>query len=390
MTAIATKGTRRTRGREAGQSRERRVALILIPVAMLVIVGLGAILSASSVVAIRETGDHLYYFKRQVMWVAIGVGALLVTMRIPYRWYGRYAVALYALAIAGLVLTLIIGIERGGARRWLELGPITLQAAEFAKFATVTVLAAVLTRKQRWLAHLPHFVWPVSVILGIVGVLLLAQPDFGTFILIVAAAFAVMIASAAPLRYVIGLWALGVTMASALAFALPYRRARLVSFLDPMADPLGAGHQAVQSMVALGTGGWLGVGLGASRARWSFLPNAHTDFIFSIVAEETGLAGSLVIVLLFAILVVVGVRVALAAPDTFGRLLAMGIVAWISFQALINIGGVTAILPITGVPLPFVSSGGSAMIISLAAVGVLINIARSSGEGNTARSDSAR
>jgi cell division protein FtsW len=158
---------------------------------------------------------------------------------------------------------------------------------------------------------------------------------------------------------------------------MPYRKARIVSFLDPMADPLGAGHQAVQSLVALGTGGWFGVGLGASRARWSFLPNAHTDFIFAIIGEETGYAGALIVVVLFTLFTVVGVRIALKAHDSFGRLLAIGIVAWIAFQALINIGGVAAVLPITGVPLPFVSAGGNAMVVTLGAIGILVNIARS-------------
>jgi cell division protein FtsW len=159
---------------------------------------------------------------------------------------------------------------------------------------------------------------------------------------------------------------------------MDYRRDRITGFLDPFADPLGTGHQAVQSLVALGTGGWFGVGLGASRARWSFLPNAHTDFIFAIIGEETGFIGAILVILLFAVFAAVGIRIALTAGDTFGRLLAVGIVAWLTLQALINIGGVVAVLPITGVPLPFVSSGGNAMLVSLAAVGILINISRSS------------
>lgn len=368
----------RARADAAAQSRERHAVLLLVPVAMLLIVGLGAMLSASSVVGIREWGDHLWYFKKQLMWVGLGLAAFVVAVRIPYRAYRSIALLLYLLSVAALVATLFIGDERGGAQRWIEVGPVTIQAAEFAKFATVALLAAVLTKKERWLSHLPHFVWPVSIILGVVGVLLLAQPDFGTFLLITAAAFAVMMASAAPFRYVFGLWALGVAMATALAVALPYRRERITSFLDPMADPLNTGHQAVQSLVALGTGGWFGVGLGASRARWSFLPNAHTDFIFSIIGEETGLAGSMLVVVLFVMFAVVGTRIALQAPDKFGRLLATGIVAWLTFQALVNIGGVVGVLPITGVPLPFVSAGGNAMVVNLAAVGVLVNIARSS------------
>jgi cell division protein FtsW len=217
---------------------------------------------------------------------------------------------------------------------------------------------------------------PVAAILGVVSFFLLLQPDFGTALLIAAAAFAILFSSAAPVGYVVGLAGIAAVLGTAGAFAMDYRRERITGFLDPFADPLGTGHQAVQSLVALGTGGWFGVGLGASRARWSFLPNAHTDFIFAIIGEETGLIGAGLVIVLFAFFAGVGIRIALTAPDMFGRLLAVGIVAWLSFQALINVGGVVAVLPITGVPLPFVSSGGNAMIVSLAAVGILVNISR--------------
>jgi len=217
--------------------------------------------------------------------------------------------------------------------------------------------------------------------LGIVGGLLLLQPDLGTAVLIAASAFAVLTVSAAPLRHVIGLGTLGAGAAVALAFAAPYRARRVTSFLDSSADRLGDGFQAFQSLVALGTGGWFGVGLGASRARWSFLPNAHTDFIFAIIGEETGLAGSLAVIALFLAFSIVGTAVAMRAPDRLGRLLAVGIVSWISLQAIVNIGGVTRVLPITGVPLPFVSAGGSAMLANLFVVGVLLNIASSGRRG---------
>lgn len=359
------------------QAPERRSVLIIVPVVLLLVVGLGAMLSASSVVSIRETGDHLFYFKRQIMWVGMGIAALVITIRIPYHLYRRWALLIYLLGVAGLVATLLIGDVRGGAQRWIELGPLTLQTSEFAKLATMILLASVLAKKGAWLRQLPHFVVPVGAILGLVTVLLLLQPDFGATVIITASAFAVMAASAAPIGYVAGLAAVGAVLGSLGAVAMPYRKARIVSFLDPMADPLGAGHQAVQSLVALGTGGWFGVGLGASRARWSFLPNAHTDFIFAIIGEETGYAGALIVVVLFTLFTVVGVRIALKAHDSFGRLLAIGIVAWIAFQALINIGGVAAVLPITGVPLPFVSAGGNAMVVTLGAIGILVNIARS-------------
>ncbi len=368
----------RRRAASAGFVRERRSILLLVPIVLLLIVGLGAMLSASSVISIRETGDALFYIKRQVIWVGLGLAAFVIATRIPYRLYERFAVAIYVLAIAGLMATLLFGDVRGGAKRWIEVGPLTLQPSEFAKLATVIVLAAVLVRKGPLLRRLGHFFVPVAVIVGTVSVMLLLQPDFGTMLLIGAASLAVMLASTAPLGYVAGMATIGAVLAAVGALTRDYRRDRIIGFLDPFADPLNTGHQAVQSLVALGTGGWFGVGLGASRARWSFLPNAHTDFIFAIIGEETGFVGASLVIGLFALFGFLGIRVALRAPDRFGRLLAVGIVAWLSFQALVNVGGVVGALPITGVPLPFVSSGGNAMLVNLAAVGILFNIARSS------------
>ena len=370
----AARSVLKVRARQA--ARDRTAVMLLLPVATLLIVGLGAVLSSSSVVAIREGVDQWFYFKRQIIWVMVGVGALLVTVRISYRWYARMATAIFVIAVFGLLATLLIGDVRGGSRRWIELGPMTIQASEFAKFAQVAFLAAVLTRKEAYLGRFAHFFWPVAGSLTIIGTLLVMEPDLGTAVLITATSFAVLVASTAPLRFVLGLGMLGALIGSVMAYARPYRRARITAFLDPSSDPLGAGLQPIQSLVALGTGGWFGVGLGASRARWSFLPNAHTDFIFAIIGEEVGFAGAIVVVALFALFAITGLAIAYRAPDQFGRLLGVGIVAWLSIQALINIGGVAVVLPITGVPLPFVSSGGSAMVANLAAVGVLVNIAR--------------
>jgi cell division protein FtsW len=372
----APSGRRTAAARSAG---ERSAVFLLLPVAILLIIGLGALMSSSSVIGIRDNGDKLYYFKRQLLFLGGGMVTFLIAARVPYRWYRRVALPLLLVAVAGLVATLAIGEVRGGSRRWIDLGPISLQVSEFAKLAVVVFVADVMARKDRWLEVFGHVFWPVALALGSVGALLLAQPDLGTTLLIAGAVFAVLFASAAPARHVLKLALMGAVGAVLLAYAQPYRWERVTSFLDRDADPLGSGLQATQSLVALGTGGWLGVGLGSSRARWFFLPNAHTDFIFAIIGEETGLAGSLVVVALFALFAVVGTGVALRASDHFGRLLAVGIVAWISLQALVNMGGVTAVLPITGVPLPFVSSGGSAMLVNLAAVGVLVNIARSRG-----------
>jgi cell division protein FtsW len=354
---------------------------------ILLIIGLGALLSASSVLAIREGWSNLYYFNRQALFAGVGLVALVVGARVPYRFYQRAALPIFLLAIAGLVLTMLIGDVRNGSQRWIQLGPITLQASEYAKFAVVVMLATILTRKAAYLSSFFHVFWPVTATLGSIGALLMLQPDFGTTMLIAASAFTVLLVSSARIRDLLALLLLGSGLAGVLAVAAPYRLERLTSFLDPNVDVLGLGYHAHQSLVALGTGGWFGVGLGASRARWSFLPNAHSDFIFSIIGEETGLAGGLAVIALFVVVALVGVTIALRSKDEFGRLLAIGLVSWLTFQALVNIGGVIKVLPITGVPLPFVSAGGSAMIANLFVIGVLVNIARISGASSAAGSD---
>lgn len=369
----------RAANRSAGS---RRSVFLLVIVAMLLTIGLGAMLSASSVISIQSTDAQFDLFTKQVMWVGLGLAALVITSFVPYQMWRKFALPIYTLVIVGLVVTLVIGDTRGGATRWIVLGPatnpITIQFAEFAKFATLSLLAAVLTKKGALLRDIRHFVVPVVAILGTVSLLLLAQPDFGGILLIVIPAFVMLAASRVPLRFVLALAGLGAMTMTVLAVSADYREERLRGFLAPFDNALGSGLQAVQSMVALGTGGMFGVGLGQSRARWSWLPNAHTDFIFAIIGEETGFAGAISVVLLFALIAVVGVSIAYRAPDMYGRLLAIGIVAWLSIQALINIGGVVAVLPITGVPLPFISAGGNAMLAGLAAVGVLVNISRSS------------
>lgn len=354
----------------------RNATVLLAVVAILIVIGLGATLSASSVVSIAQSGDRLLFFKRQLMWIGFGTALLLIGSRVPYHFWRRIAVPLLGLAIAGLFAVLAFGVSTGGARRWLVVGPISIQPSEFAKFAVVVFLAAIMTKKEKVLGEFLHFFVPVAASLGLVGGLVLLQPDLGTALIIASAAFAVMAMSAAPLRYVALSGVTGGGLALLLAYSSPYRWQRITAFLDPWSDQLGSGFQLIQSYLALGTGGLFGVGLGASRARWSFLPNAHTDFIFSIIGEETGFAGGIVVFLLFAVLGVVGLAITWRAPDRFGRLLGAGIVVWISTQALVNIGGVIGVLPITGITLPFVSVGGSAMLMSMASMGVLINIAR--------------
>lgn len=365
---------RTIRAHEKGVSRT--ILSLLVPVALLVVVGLGAILSASSVVGLREAGDGLFYFKRQIAWLVVGVVGMVVAAFIPLRWWRRLALPVFVSTLLLLVAVLLVGTRVNGAIRWLIVGPISIQPSEIAKLATVLMLATVVSRRESSMVRYRDFFGPVAMTIGLVAGLVMLQPDLGTALLVSSGAFAVLAASAVPLRHVLGTGIAATGGALALAVSSPYRWARVTAFLDLQSDPLGSSYQAVQGLVALGTGGLWGVGLGASRARWSFLPNAHTDFVFAILGEETGLIGSLAVVGLFAAFSVAGTMIALRCADRFGRLLAVGVTTWLSTQAIVNIGGVVGILPITGVPLPFVSAGGSALVAALVGVGVLVSVAR--------------
>jgi cell division protein FtsW len=259
---MATRVTPISEARSYGTRREMRSGrisvLLLLPVIVLLIIGLGALLSASSVLAIREGfTDNLYYFKRQALFAAIGLVCLIVGARIPYRWYQRAAVPIFVLAVGGLIATLIFGDVRGGAQRWVEVGPVTIQASEFAKFAVVVMLGTVLTRKSTYLSTFGHVFWPIAATLGLIGGLLLLQPDFGTTFLISASALAMLFASSARMRDIVALSALGLAAGGLLAVAEPYRLERLTAFLDANPDVLGDGYHAHQSLVALGTGAGL-------------------------------------------------------------------------------------------------------------------------------------
>ncbi|MGH8914887.1 MAG: putative lipid II flippase FtsW [Acidimicrobiia bacterium] len=355
----------------------RTATILLVAVVVLVVIGLGATQSASSAVAIERNQDRFYFFKRQLVGVGIGTIALLVTSRIPYGFYRKLALPVFLATVVSLIAVLVMGTEVGGARRWLPVAGISFQPSELAKVSVVFVLAYLLERKHKLLTSFGHFLVPVIFTVGILGGLVMMQPDLGTTIIIGAAAMAVILASDTPFRYVVLLTTLVVASVSVLAFSDQYRVDRIVGFLDPWGNASGEGYQLIQGYYALSNGGIFGVGLGASRARWFYLPNAHTDFIFAIIGEETGLIGALTVIGLFTVLALAGWLVASRAPDRFGRMMAAGLTAWLSFQALVNIGGVLGVLPITGIALPFVSFGSTALIVSMAALGILVNIAQS-------------
>jgi cell division protein FtsW len=369
---------------------DRATTTLLVLVVVLVVVGLGVTMSASSAVALNQTEsqDQWHFLKRQLVGVGLGTLALLVAARIPYRFYRKLALPIFLVTVGLLVAVDLRGISEGGATRWLRLPGLTsFQPSELAKISVIFVLAYLLEKKAKLLTHFWHFLVPVAATVGVIGLLVMRQPDLGTMIIIGAAAMAVIVASEVPMKYVLALGLLAVLATTYLAFDADYRANRIDSFLDPYADPSGDGYQVIQGYYALGNGGVFGVGLGASRARWFYLPNAHTDFIFAIIGEETGLIGGLTVIALFIALAAAGWVVANRAPDGFGRMVATGITVWLSFQALVNIGGVLGVLPITGIALPFVSFGSTALAVSMGAIGILVNIAQS-GVDTTARAKS--
>ncbi len=382
--------TSMARVRAAARDRAERIRInnrtattLLVLVVVLVVIGLGATQSASSAVAIEQAQDRFYFFKRQLVGVGIGTIALLVTSRVPYGFYRKVALPAFVATVAALIAVLAVGPEISGARRWLPIGGFSFQPSELAKVSIVFVLAYLLERKHRLLTRFGHFVVPVIFTVGTLGALVMLQPDLGTTIIIGAAAMAVILASDTPFRYVLSLAFMVVAAASVLAFSDQYRVDRIVGFLDPWGNASGEGYQLIQGYYALSNGGIFGVGLGASRARWFYLPNAHTDFIFAIIGEETGLIGALTVIGLFIVLALAGWLVASRAPDRFGRMIAAGLTSFLSFQALVNIGGVLGVMPITGIALPFVSFGSTALIVSMASIGILVNIAQSGVQAKT-------
>lgn len=355
-------------------------SLVLGTSVVLLLIGLVMILSASSIEAYESHGSSFFFFNRQVIGALIGLGALLVLPRFDYhRLHGVARGAL--IVVLGLLVAVLIpgiGVTRGGSTRWIMLGPLGFQPSEAAKLILVVFSAHILDRKGAKIADFKELAVPVLPALGLVTVLILAQPDLGTALICGGVTILVMFLAGARASHLTALgWAGGIA-SLALIFAEGYRRTRLLSFLDPWSDPLNSGYQTIQGQIALGSGGLLGLGLGASRQKWSYVPNAHTDFIYAILGEELGLVGTLAVLLLFVIFCYLGVRIASRAPDRFGRLLAGGLTGWIGLQALINMGAVTGVLPITGVPLPLISFGGSSLVFTMAGIGLLLSVARRS------------
>lgn len=353
---------------------------LLATVFILLGIGLVMVFSASSVEAMVLFKDPYYFLNKQIIWSVLGLVAMFFISKIDYWHYPKWAFPLFALTFLLLIAVLIPGVGRNinGARRWIGFGSLVFQPSEVAKISVVLLFATTLTgtrfRPERFIRGiLPHIG-----ILAIVFALILKEPDMGTAMALGGTAFTMMFVAGGKKRYLGGLIAAAIPIVAVMIMAAPYRRQRFLAFLDPWKHPLGSGYHIIQSLYALGSGGLFGVGLGRSSLKYFYLPEQHTDFIFAILGEELGFIGAATVVILFFFFAWRGFKIAIAAPDRFSSILAVGVTMMIILQATINIAVVTASMPITGIPLPFISYGGSSLVFALAGIGALLNISKHS------------
>lgn len=348
--------------------------LILVTLA-LVAFGLVMVYSATSASAAVGDGEPMYYLTRQAIFAALGLAALVVCSRTPYGVWRRAAPTLLVVGLVLLAAVLVLGQQVNGARRWVSVGPLTFQPSELAKLALLIWAAAYLSRRRasppRTLGELAR---PLGLVVGLVCGLILLEPDLGTAIAIALMVAGVLVVAGAPVGLLARAGLIVFALAAAAVWLEPYRRARILSFFNPWSDAQGAGFQSVQALIGLGSGGVFGVGLGQGVQKVLYLPEAHTDMIFATIGEELGLVGTTGVIAAFAAFAWAGLRIALACPDRFGKLLAGGITMLVCGQAATNLAAVLGLAPVTGITLPFISYGGSSLIVALASVGILLNI----------------
>ena len=359
-------------------------AQLLFPVLFLVGIGIVMVYSASSAIAMKKFGSDYYFLKKQAVFAVIGICALVACRHIPYTVYRPLAYPLLALSILLLAAVLLspFGVTAGGSSRWLRLGPIRFQPSEFARLALIVYLAYSMERKADRIGEFSIGFLPHVVVLGILSVLVLKQPDFGSAAILAFLTWLMMFVGGVKLTYLLSSCVLGVVAGAYVITHAGYRARRLMSFLDPWQYSSDAGYQIVHSLMAFGSGGWWGAGIGNGVQKLFYLPEPHTDFIFSVIGEELGVAGVLLIILLYLLIVWKGIRIARHAPDLFGCFLAVGLTAALALQICINMGVTLGLLPTKGLTLPFLSYGGTSLVLNMATVGILMNIAAA---GKTAR-----
>jgi len=362
--------------------------------AALVLVSIGVVMvySASAILAADRFGDPHYFLKRQLFWALLGLGGLWAALAVDYRVLERVALPLLGVAALLLVLVLVpaFGQAINGTRRWLRLGGVSFQPVELAKLAFVIYLARFLGRRGEAVQGFWGGAVPPAVIGGGLAALVLRQPDLGNSLTLLALAFTLLFLAGARPRHLLLLAAPALPLLAVAVYLAPYRWRRILAFLNPESDPRGSGFQIIQSFLAIGSGGLLGRGLGGSKQKLFYLPEPHTDFVFAVIAEELGLIGGVTVVALFMVLIWRGLRAGLRAPDRFGAYLALGLTTMLATEALVNLGVVTGSLPTKGLPLPFVSFGGSALFMTLLSTGVLLNISQHGTSDATSRRRASR
>jgi cell division protein FtsW len=390
MSAVAATMTARRTTARGGVRRERHdpAYALLLAVMALTAIGIVMVYSASSVRSYFSNADPAAQGIEQIVWAGIGLTGLLVASRIDFRHLRYLAIPIFVITLGLLIAVLIpgIGSEINGSRRWIVIpGFGSLQPAEFAKLAVILYLAHWLDRRGKAAGSFWNGLIPFGLVIAPGFLLIAMEPDLGTAGMYAIVAGSVFFMAGANLIYIGAIGAAVLASAWAMVTSTSYQLERMQNFLDPFVDPRGAGYNAVQSIFALALGGLTGLGLGESKQKFLYLPAPSTDFIFAIIGEEWGLVGTLVVVSLFVVIAYQGYRIAITAPDTFSGLLACGITTWLVMQALINMMVVTALLPVTGIPLPFISAGGSALTINLAAVGILLSISRETSQTGSLR-----
>jgi cell division protein FtsW len=340
--------------------------------------GLVMVFSASYYKGLTDYGDSYYFFKRQLIWAVAGLFLFFVTANIPYTFYRRFVGTILLISILLLIAVLIpgVGVEVKGARRWIELGPMSFQPSELVKLSALIYTASIMTKKQPVMDSFKRAVLPPLIVLGLLCSLIVIEPHYSTTIIILSSCMVVIFCAGLRFRHFLFLASTGIPVLMWVMIMEPYRIKRLATLFNPWKNPTADGYQIIQSLYAIGPGGLTGSGLGNSIQKMAYLPEAHTDFIFAIVAEELGFIGGTLLITLFIALILRGIRISLRAPDQFGMLLGIGITSLIGIEALFNLGVVTAMLPVTGVPLPFISYGGSSLMLGMASLGILLNISR--------------
>lgn len=364
--------------------------LLIITTILLAVFGLVMVYSSSYAFALYDRGDQLFFFKRQSMWLGLSLIAFFVLMHFPFRAFKKLSPLIILVSIILLILVKTpLGIEENNAQRWLGIAGFTIQPSEFVKVGMIIYLAQVYSQKQKYINNFLSGVLPPLIIVGLVLGLIMMQPDMGTATSILLVTGLIVFFSGARIIHLGMLGAVGASLFAYYATSESYRLNRITAFLDPFADPSDKGHQLIQSYIAIANGGLSGTGLGQSVQKLMYLPERHTDMIMAIVSEELGILGVLFIMVCYTVILFKGVLIGVRCKDTFGSLLAFGIVFQIGFQVVFNLGAVTGLLPITGIPLPFISSGGSSLLVSMISIAILANIARYNrkqarlNEGNT-------